>query len=54
MTLITKRFKTKAEAEAFLEGVAYVNDSSISLRGVKYESHKEGDYAAQLEDQDED
>lgn len=52
MALIIKRFRTKVEAEAFLEGVDYVNDSSISLLGVKYEPHKEGNYAAQLEDQD--
>lgn len=32
---VGKVFKTKAEAEAFVEGVEYVNDSAIEVLGIR-------------------
>ena len=51
MAEIRRAFGTKAEAEAFLDGVEYVNDSSIERLRVE----RDGDeYVAVVWDDDED
>jgi len=48
-----KRFKTQEEAQAFLDGVNYVNDSSIETIGVNRSPHPDGrNYIAVFEDRD--
>lgn len=36
------RFQTESEAEAFLSGIEYVNDSAIKIVGVRHEEHPSG------------
>ena len=43
-------FPTRAEARAFTRGVAWVNDSTIEVLGVR--ENPNGTYAAQFHDED--
>lgn len=47
-----KRFTTQGEAYAFLKGLEYVNESSITIIGTQRSFHPDGDYVALFKDAD--
>lgn len=47
----TRAFETQAEAEAFVEGLQFVNDSAISWTGPQQEDN-EGSWWVYIEDTD--
>ena len=46
----TRDFATKAEAEAFVEGVEFVNDGALTVTGIKEEDDR---FVVVMEDEDE-